>query len=124
MGDRQWFVLYVLICLEVGIFLTLVPWSLIWERNYFLQVYPALRPVLLDPTLRGAVSGLGVANIYLVLHELLERRPSALATTELLPDGLHLIDGAGRDAERSNEHTSSGEGSQSSRPLAIHEEKS
>ncbi len=52
MGDRQWFVLYVLVCLEVGFFLMLVPWSAIWERNYFLEAFPDLRPVLLSPTLR------------------------------------------------------------------------
>jgi hypothetical protein len=99
MRDRQWFVLYVLICLEVGIFLMLVPWSVIWERNYFLQVYPGLRPFLLDPTFRGAISGLGVANVYIVLHEVMERRrQTALSVTELLPSELHLTaDAAGND---------------------------
>ena len=73
MGDRQWFVLYVLVCLEVGVFLVLVPWSAIWERNYFLETYPTLRPVLLSPALRGAVCGLGVANIYVAVTEVLHR---------------------------------------------------
>jgi len=74
MGDRQWFVLYVLVCLEVGIFLLLVPWSAIWERNYFLQAYPSLRPIVLAPSFRGAVAGLGLANVYLGLRELVQRR--------------------------------------------------
>lgn len=78
MGDRQWFVLYVLVCLEVGIFLLLVPWSVIWERNYFLQAYPGLSGIMLHPSFRGAVSGLGFANIYLGVGEALGRRPSAL----------------------------------------------
>ena len=73
MGDRQWFVLYVLVCFEVGIFLLLVPWSAIWERNYFLDAYPSLRPILLSPTLKGAVCGLGVANIYVGVTEVLRR---------------------------------------------------
>jgi hypothetical protein len=73
MGERQWFVLYVLVCLEVGIFLALVPWSAIWERNYFLEAYPALRPLVLAPAFRGAVAGLGLANIYLGLHEVIGR---------------------------------------------------
>jgi hypothetical protein len=71
--NRQWFVLYVVVCLEVGLFLTLVPWSGIWERNYFLEVYPVLRPVLLASVVRGAVAGLGVANIYVGLNEILSR---------------------------------------------------
>jgi hypothetical protein len=73
MGERQWFVLYVLVCLEVGIFLALVPWSAIWERNYFLEVYPTLRPIVLAPAFRGAVAGLGLGNIYLGLHEIIGR---------------------------------------------------
>ena len=73
MGGRQWFVLYVLVCLEVGFFLMLVPWSAIWEHNYFLQTFPDLRPVLLSPTLRGAVCGLGLANVYLGVTEILNR---------------------------------------------------
>ena len=74
MGDRQWFILYVLVCLEVGIFLFLVPWSAIWERNYFLQAYPSLRPIMLAPSFRGAVTGLGLANVYVGLRELLRGR--------------------------------------------------
>ena len=73
MGERQWFVLYVLVCLEVGFFLMLVPWSAIWEHNYFLEAFPDLRPVLLSPSLRGAVCGLGLANVYLGVTEILNR---------------------------------------------------
>jgi len=73
MGERQWFVLYVLVCLEVGFFLILVPWSAIWEHNYFLETLPDLRPILLSPMLRGAVCGLGLANVYLGVAEILNR---------------------------------------------------
>jgi len=83
MGDRQWFILYVVVCLEVGIFLTLVPWSAIWERNYFLEAYPSLRAILLAPALRGAVAGLGLANIYMGLSEVLNRRRRAPLESEL-----------------------------------------
>ena len=85
MGDRQWFILYVVVCLEVGIFLVLVPWSAIWERNYFLEAYPSLREILLAPTLRGAVAGLGLANIYMGLIEVLNRRRRAPRESELPP---------------------------------------
>lgn len=89
MQDRQWYVLYVLVCLEVGVFLILVPWSAIWERNYFLQAYPMLGTIVLDPTFRGAVSGLGIANIYVVLHDVVERRRQAgMVTNELFPSGI------------------------------------
>ncbi|MFQ5789308.1 MAG: hypothetical protein ACE5JI_02420 [Acidobacteriota bacterium] len=87
MGDRQWFVLYVLVCLEVGIFLALVPWSVLWERNYFLQTYPGLRFVVLEPAFRGAVSGLGVANVFVALREIVHRRRLAASPLELFPGG-------------------------------------
>jgi hypothetical protein len=87
MGSRQWFLLYILVCLEVGIFLILVPWSAIWERNFFLQSYPALGTLVLDPMFRGAVSGLGVANIYLGLNEFMGRRTRRSTSTELFPSG-------------------------------------
>ena len=122
MRDRQWFVLYVLICLEVGIFLMLVPWSFIWERNYFLQVYPGLRPLFLEPTFRGAISGLGVANVYIVFHEVMERRrQAALATVELFPSGLPLITDAGSKDDGSEERTSSGNGDTEPRAFVTHE---
>ena len=89
-GSRQWFLLYVLICLELGVFLVLVPWSGIWERNYFLQAYPALGKLVLDPMFRGAVSGLGVANIYLGLNEFIGRRTRSSTPTELFPSGVPL----------------------------------
>ncbi len=87
MGDRQWFVLYVLICLEVGVFLLLVPWSVIWERNYFLQAYPALSDVVLNSMFRGAVSGLGVANIYIGLNEVMGRKARSSTSNSLFPGG-------------------------------------
>lgn len=97
--------LYVLICLEVGIFLTLIPWTQSWERNYFLQAYPYIRPILLDPTVRGAIAGLGVANIYLGLNEVIGRRHLAVRREMMNPaeherfvlnDDVESIDGNSR----------------------------
>ncbi len=103
MGDRQWFVLYVLLCLEVGLFLLLVPWSVIWERNYFLSAYPGLSEIILHPSFRGAVSGLGFANIYIGLGEVLGRRTSPAETSEeAIFEGAHehRLGAAPSDGER------------------------
>ncbi len=48
--------------IEVGVILMLVPWSGFWDRNYFTQLVPGAAPFLRSPTVRGAVSGLGVVN--------------------------------------------------------------
>jgi hypothetical protein len=58
-------VLYILLCIEIGTFLLILPWSAIWDRNLLLRLYPTLRPVFISAYLRGAVSGLGLINIWL-----------------------------------------------------------
>ncbi len=48
----------------------MIPWSAYWDRNYFLQVSPALGVVLRNNYLRGAISGLGFVDTYVGLLEL------------------------------------------------------
>jgi len=62
--------LYLLYCLEAGIFLLLVPWSRIWTNSYFAQM-PALRVILLSGYSRGAVSALGILHILLAAKDFL-----------------------------------------------------
>lgn len=54
----------VLLC-EMGALLLYLPWSTFWEQNYFLRHFPWLMPILLHPSLRGIVSGIGVLDILL-----------------------------------------------------------
>jgi hypothetical protein len=68
--------LLVLLCFEMGAILLYLPWSSLWEQNYFLSRFPALIPVLLHPSMRGAVSGLGVLDIVLAVG-MVRRRPQA-----------------------------------------------
>jgi len=65
MVNKGLFVLYVLYCLEVGIFLLVYPWMRLWDQNFLLQYSAYLRVVLLNDFVRGAVSGLGIANLIL-----------------------------------------------------------
>lgn len=55
--------------LLVGVILVVAPWTSFWDANYLLQPYPILRVVLLHAATRGVVSGLGLVNILLALHE-------------------------------------------------------
>jgi len=72
-------VVLLLVWLELGLVLILVPWSEIWETNYFLYQYPGLGFFLKNPYLRGAISGLGLLNVFLAL-EAFRHRTSAVAT--------------------------------------------
>lgn len=73
-------VLLILLCFEVGVLLVILPWSGAWERNYFLNRYPALIPYLLHPSVRGAIAGLGVLDIAVAAGMIRRRRPATVAT--------------------------------------------
>jgi hypothetical protein len=68
-----------LIWLELGLLLILLPWSNLWDGNYFLNRFPVLIPILLNPYLRGAISGLGVIDAVLAVDSF-RRHPAAVAT--------------------------------------------
>jgi hypothetical protein len=61
--------LSVLSSLLVGIVLVVAPWTSLWDANYLLGPHPALRAWLLNAFTRGAVTGLGLVNVLLALHE-------------------------------------------------------
>ena len=48
---------------EVGLVLSVVPWSAYWERNYFAEILPVLHALITNSFFRGAVSGLGLVNL-------------------------------------------------------------
>jgi len=64
---------------ELGALLIFLPWLPAWDSNYFLSHYPLLRPYLLHPCVRGAVTGLGALDL-LVATSILRRRPPAAQT--------------------------------------------
>ncbi len=67
---RWWTRVSILSSLLVGLTLTWLPWwPSVWDTNYLLQPHPAVRAVLLNGFTRGAVTGLGLVNILLALHD-------------------------------------------------------
>jgi hypothetical protein len=62
-------VLFVTFCLEIGFFLLIFPWTEYWDNNYFSSMFPALRHFWENTYFRGAVSGLGVLNLYISFIE-------------------------------------------------------
>ena len=70
MASKLFFSIYVLYCFEVGFFLIVFPWMEFWEDNALLFNYPFLQPVFLNNFFRGAVTGLGLANIILGVWEI------------------------------------------------------
>jgi hypothetical protein len=52
--------------------LVLIPWSAFWERNYFVDASPLIGALLTNNYTRGAISGLGLVNVWAALAELAE----------------------------------------------------
>jgi hypothetical protein len=55
---------------EIGFALLVVPWSAFWDRNYFAEALPWIHPFITNNFVRGAVSGLGLVNIFTGLGEI------------------------------------------------------
>ena len=67
--QRLWLVVFVLFCLEVGIILTVLPWTRLWTDNSLLLTYPAVKEFLNYGFVRGLVSGLGLVDIWMGVAE-------------------------------------------------------
>jgi hypothetical protein len=66
--NRIWTAVLVVFCCLMGAVLFYLPWTGIWEQNYFLSHFPSLMRILLHPSFRGAVSGLGILDIFLAVR--------------------------------------------------------
>ena len=67
-------VLLVTFCLEIGLFLLIFPWTDYWDGNYFSGLIPEARQYWNNLYLRGAVSGVGLVNLYIALLEVFRLR--------------------------------------------------
>ena len=68
--SRVLVVLFVALCIEVGILLMVLPWyGRIWTDNSFMLAHPWLRSVAAGSFVRGLVTGLGLVDIWLGIWE-------------------------------------------------------
>jgi hypothetical protein len=73
---RPWYskllaICFVLFCFEIGVFLLVFPWMEVWERNAAASYASWLKDIWGNPFFRGALSGLGLANIYISFLEII-----------------------------------------------------
>jgi hypothetical protein len=66
---RLWLGLFAVFAFEIGAFLVVFPWMDSWTLNHLPSFFPsvqdAFQDVWDDPMLKGAVSGLGLVNLYI-----------------------------------------------------------
>ncbi len=69
--------LFIIFCLELGLFLLIYPWTDSWSGNYFSWIGPLrLQPLwhqIWNNGYVGAVSGLGLVNIWVAVAEALRK---------------------------------------------------
>jgi hypothetical protein len=97
MASRLSVIFYILLCLEVGVVLTVLPWYhpfglSDWADNYFL-LYAAqrtglrgLQHAVSSGWFRGAVTGLGVINLGMAFWEMLHFRQTVRALEGIPPE--------------------------------------
>jgi hypothetical protein len=66
--------LFILVCFEVGVFLVVFPWLQYWPTNRLATLFPGFHEIWTSSYFRGALSGLGVVNLYISLAEIVRLR--------------------------------------------------
>lgn len=63
--------IYIGYCFEIGLFLIFTPWMRLWETNTLLYHFPVLQSILLNNFVRGAITGLGITDLYIGIMEVI-----------------------------------------------------
>ena len=63
----------VIFAFEIGVFLLIFPWLENWDLSWIPVHSPKLSELWMSPYFRGALSGLGLLNIYVALAELFKQ---------------------------------------------------
>jgi hypothetical protein len=105
MSSRLTVIFYIILCLEIGIVLTALPWVphgflglSDWGNNYFLLVASrrvgfGVQRFVSSGWMRGAVSGIGILNIGMALWEVFNFR----RTVRGLDRGLNYVESSRQD---------------------------
>jgi hypothetical protein len=105
MSSRLTVIFYIILCLEIGIVLTALPWVphgflglSDWGNNYFLLIASrrvgfGVQRFVASGWMRGAVSGIGLLNIGMALWELFNFR----RTVRALDRGLNYVESSRQD---------------------------
>ena len=104
MSSRLSVIFYIILCLEIGIVLTVLPWVphgwlglSDWGNNYFLLLAAhragyGVQRFVASGWVRGAVSGIGILNLGMGVWELINFRQ----TVRALDSGLLSVDSSRR----------------------------
>ncbi len=72
--DRIGLIIKVVFYVELGMLLAILPWIRVWTDNSLILGYPALRAFLQHNFVRGAVTGIGLVDIWIGIWEAVHYR--------------------------------------------------
>lgn len=64
---------FAIFAIELGVFLIVFPWLRSWDLNWVPLQSPGMRVIWMSPYFRGALTGLGLVNLYVGFEELLRQ---------------------------------------------------
>jgi hypothetical protein len=67
--QRAFLVVFVILCIELGVVLMVAPWTPVWTDNRLFLNFPQLRTFLRLGFVRGMVSGVGLLDIWIGIWE-------------------------------------------------------
>jgi hypothetical protein len=67
--NRIFVAIFVLVCVQMGIILVILPWTRLWTDNNFLLHNLSLREFAVQDFVRGTISGLGLLDIWIGIRE-------------------------------------------------------
>jgi hypothetical protein len=73
-SHRLSLVVLVVFCIELGMFLAILPWIPVWNQNTFLGAYPGMRALVQNNFVRGIATGLGLVDIWIGIWEAVHYR--------------------------------------------------
>ena len=65
---------FVLVCMQLGLMLVVLPWYPVWNMNVLLANFPWARAIVQSYFVRGLVTGLGIVDIWLGISEAVHYR--------------------------------------------------
>lgn len=68
-AQRMFLLTFVFLCSVLGMSLVWLPWSNSWAQNLLFARFPWLHEFFVHPFVRGVVSGLGLLDVWIGVHE-------------------------------------------------------
>ncbi len=67
--QRTFLVVFVILCIELGVVLVVAPWTPVWTDNRLFLNFPQLKTLLRLGFVRGMISGIGLLDIWIGIWE-------------------------------------------------------